>query len=150
MAQGAFIVVTAPLSGKPMDGNVLLNSPGITPPTLCLTTNGKLSSISTTLSTVDTMHYLSADQLIAVGASNLWADAYVFTGKLYDQAFVQSCKNGSSAGAFTQGEFNGKEISCWIVPRYMKNGRWSSTTIWKVNGKRVAQKKLVETVCKAL
>lgn len=94
------------------------------------------------------MHYLSADQLLAVGASNLWADAYVFTGKLYDQAFVQSCKNGSSAGAFTQGEFNGKEIACWIIPRYMKNGRWSSTTMWKVNGKRVSQKKLVETVCK--
>jgi len=76
------------------------------------------------------------------------ADAVVFTGKLYDQAFVQSCKNGSSAGAFTQGEFNGKEITCWIIPRYMKNGRWSSTTMWKVNGKRVSQKKLVETVCK--
>ena len=40
------------------------------------------------------------------------ADAVAFTGKLYDQAFVQSCKNGSSAGGFTQGEFNGKEIAC--------------------------------------
>jgi hypothetical protein len=29
----------------------------------------------------------------------------------------------------------------------MKNGRWSSTTMWKVNGKRVSQKKLIETVC---
>jgi len=96
------------------------------------------------------MHYLSADQLLAVGASNLWADAYVFVGKLYDQAFSQSCKNGSSTGAFTQGEFNGKEISCCIVPRYMKNGRWSNATMWKVDGKRVAQKKLVETVCKVL
>ena len=94
------------------------------------------------------MHYLSADQLLAVGASNLWADAYVFTGKLYDQAFVQSCKNGSSAGAFTQGEFNGKEIACWINPRYMKNGKWSNSTMWKVDGKRVSQKKLIETVCK--
>ena len=96
------------------------------------------------------MHYLSADQLLAVGASNLWADAYVFVGKLYDQAFSQSCKNGSSAGAFTQGEFNGKEISCWIVPRYMKNGRWSNATMWKVDGKRVAVKKLIDAVCKAL
>jgi hypothetical protein len=113
-----------------------------------LTTSGKLNSISSTLSTVDTMHYLSADQLLAVGASNLWADAYVFTGKLYDQAFVQSCKNGSSAGAFTHGEFNGKEIACWIIPRYMKNGKWSNSTMWKVNGKRVAQKKLIEAVCK--
>jgi hypothetical protein len=102
------------------------------------------------------MHHLSAtghtrcthDQLLAVGASSLWADAYVFTGKLYDQAFVQSCKNGSSAGAFTQGEFNGKEIACWIIPRYMKNGKWSNSTMWKVNGKRVSQKKLIEVVCK--
>jgi hypothetical protein len=94
------------------------------------------------------MHYLSADQLLAVGASNLWADAYVFTGKLYDQAFVQSCKNGSSAGAFTHGEFNGKEIACWIIPRYMKSGKWSNSTMWKVNGKRVSQKKLIEAVCK--
>lgn len=117
-------------------------------PAASLTTSGKLNSISSTLSTVDTMHYLSADQLLAVGASNLWADAYVFTGKLYDQAFVQSCKNGSSAGAFTQGEFNGKEIACWIIPRYMKNGKWSNSTMWKVNGKRVSQKKLIEAVCK--
>jgi hypothetical protein len=78
----------------------------------------------------------------------LVSDAVVFTGKLYDQAFVQSCKNGSSAGAFTQGEFNGKEIACWIIPRYMKNGKWSNSTMWKVNGKRVAQKKLIEAVCK--
>ena len=80
----------------------------------------------------------------------LISDATVFTGKLYDQAFSQSCRNGSSAGGFASGEFNGKEISCWIVPRYMKNGRWSSATMWKVDGKRVAQKKLVETVCKVL
>jgi hypothetical protein len=113
-----------------------------------LTTSGKLNSISTTLSTVDTMHYLSADQLLAVGASKLWADAYVFTGKLYDQAFVQSCKNGSSAGAFTHGEFNGKEIACWIIPRYMKSGKWSNSTMWKVNGKRVSRKKLIDAVCK--
>jgi len=80
----------------------------------------------------------------------LISDATVFTGKLYDQAFSQSCRNGSSAGGFASGEFNGKEISCWIVPRYMSGGRWSSTTRWKVDGKRVAVKKLVETVCKAL
>jgi hypothetical protein len=120
-----------------MVGNVLLNLPDITLPTLCLITSGKLNSISTTFLTVNTM-----DPLFII------ADAVVFTGKLYDQAFVQSCKNGSSAGAFIQGEFNGKEIACWIIPRYMKNGRWSSTTMWKVNGKRVSQKKLVETVCK--
>ena len=80
----------------------------------------------------------------------LISDATVFTGKLYDQAFSQSCRNGSSAGGFASGEFNGKEISCWIVPRYMSGGRWSSTTRWKVDGKRVAVKKLVETVCKVL
>ena len=78
------------------------------------------------------------------------SDAVVFTGKLYDQAFAQSCRNGSSAGGFASGEFNGKEISCWIVPRYMKRGRWSSTTLWKVNGKRVAQKNLIGAVCNDL
>jgi hypothetical protein len=80
----------------------------------------------------------------------LASDANVFAGKLYDQAFSQSCRNGISSGGFSSGEFNGKEIACWIVPRYMKNGRWSSTTMWKVNGKRVVQKKLIETVCEAL
>jgi hypothetical protein len=137
MASESFTLLAALSNGKPMVGNVLLNLPDITLPTLCLTTSGKLNSISTTFSTVNTM-----DPLFII------ADAVVFTGKLYDQAFVQSCKNGSSAGAFIQGEFNGKEIACWIIPRYMKNGRWSSTTMWKVNGKRVSQKKLVETVCK--
>jgi len=137
MALESFTLLAALSNGKPMGGNVLLNLPDITLPTLCLITSGKLNSISTTFLTVNTM-----DPLFII------ADAVVFTGKLYDQAFVQSCKNGSSAGAFTQGEFNGKEIACWIIPRYMKNGRWSSTTMWKVNGKRVSQKKLVETVCK--
>ena len=80
----------------------------------------------------------------------LISDATVFTGKLYDQAFSQSCRNGSSAGGFASGEFNGKEISCCIVPRYMSGGRWSSTTRWKVDGKRVAVKKLIDAVCKAL
>ena len=88
------------------------------------------------------------DPLFIVADLLIIADAVVFTGKLYDQAFVQRCKNGSSAGAFTKGEFNGKEIACWIIPRYMKNGRWSNSTMWKVDGKRVAQKKIVETVCK--
>jgi hypothetical protein len=77
----------------------------------------------------------------------LVSDATVFTGKLYDQAFSQSRKNGSSAGGFASGEFNGKEIACWIVPRCMSGGRWSSTTRWKVDGKRVAVKKLIEAVC---
>ena len=80
----------------------------------------------------------------------LISDATVFTGKLYDQAFSQSCRNGSSAGGFASGEFNGKEISCWIVPRYMSGGRWSSTTRWKVDGKRVAVKQLIDAVCKVL
>ena len=75
------------------------------------------------------------------------SDATVFTGKLYDQAFSQSRKNGSSAGGFASGEFNGKEIACWIVPRCMGGGRWSSTTRWKVDGRRVAVKKLIEAVC---
>ena len=93
------------------------------------------------------------DPLFIVADLLIIADAVVFTGKLYDQAFVQSCKrdgyyiNDKQGGGFASGEFNGKEIACWIIPRYMKSGRWSSTTMWKVNGKRVSQKKLVETVC---
>jgi hypothetical protein len=94
--------------------------------------------------------YISPQELIAVGASLTWADAHVFTGKLYDQAFSQRRNSGSSGEGFASGEFNGKEISCWIVPRYMSGGRWSSTTIWKVNCKRVKQKLLLEEVCKAL
>lgn len=77
-------------------------------------------------------------------------DAVVFTGKLYDQAFSQSRKNGNSSGGFAEGEFNGKKVSCWIIPRYMKSGRWSRATTWQVDGKRVAQSRLVEVVCKAL
>jgi hypothetical protein len=80
----------------------------------------------------------------------LVSDATVFTGKLYDQAFQQRRNGGSSAGGFAFGEFNGKEVKCWIVPRCMGRGRWSSTTLWKVNGKRVAQKKLIDAVCEAL
>lgn len=80
----------------------------------------------------------------------LVSDATVFTGKLYDQAFQQRRLGGSSAGGFASGEFNGKEIACWIVPRCMGRGRRSSTTLWKVNGKRVAQKKLIDAVCEAL
>jgi len=94
--------------------------------------------------------YISREELLAVGASPSWADATVFTGKLYDQAFSKSCKNGISAGGFASGEFYGNEVSCWIVPRCMGRGRWSSTTLWKVNGKRVAQKKLIDAVCEAL
>jgi len=100
------------------------------------------------------MHYLSKDQLLAVGAHELYADAFVLTGKLYDQAFVQSCKrdgfyiNDKRGGGFASGEFNGKEIVCRIIPRYMKSGKWSNSTMWKVNGKRVAQKKLIDAVCK--
>ena len=94
------------------------------------------------------MHYLSKDQLLAVGASQLHAEAYVFTGKLYDQAFTQRRNGGSSSGGFASGECNGKTVSCTIVPRCMGSGRWSSTTIWKVNGKRISQKQLMEAICK--
>ena len=93
------------------------------------------------------MTYISRDELLAVGATQCWADAVVITGKLYDEAFVQRRNNGSSAGGFSQASFNGKEISCTIVPRYMKNGSWSSTTRWKVDGKRVAHKRLIQTIC---
>ncbi len=94
--------------------------------------------------------YFSREELLAVGASSSWADATVLTGKLYDQAFQQRRRGGSSSGGFASGEFNGKEVECWIVPRRMGGGRWSSTTLWKVNGKRVAQKKLIDAVCEAL
>jgi hypothetical protein len=94
--------------------------------------------------------YFSREELLAVGAPLSWADATVFTGKLYDQAFQQRRLGGSSSGGFAAGEFNGKEVKCWIVPRCMGGGRWSSTTIWKINGKRVAQKKLIDVVCEAL
>jgi hypothetical protein len=80
----------------------------------------------------------------------LFSDATIFTGKLYDQAFQQRRLGGSSSGGFASGEFNGKDVACWIVPRCMGGGRWSSTTIWKVNGKRVGQKKVVDAVCEAL
>lgn len=75
------------------------------------------------------------------------SDATVFTGKLYDDAFSQRRTNGSHTGGFASGRFNGKEIACWIIPRCMGAGRWSSTTLWKVNGKRISQKKLLETIC---
>ena len=94
--------------------------------------------------------YFSRDELLAVGASPSWADATVLTGKLYDQAFQQRRLGGSSSGGFASGEFNGKEVKCWIVPRCMGGGRWSSTTVWKINDKRVAQKKLIEELCKVL
>ena len=76
----------------------------------------------------------------------LWTDCSIVVGRLYDEAFVQR-RNNASAGGFASGEFNGKEISCTIVPRYMKNGSWSSTTRWKVDGKRVAYKQLMQTIC---
>ena len=96
------------------------------------------------------MKYISRDELLAVGASPSWADAHVFTGKLYDQAFQQRRLGGSSSGGFASGEFNGKAVKCSIVPRCMGGGRWSSTTIWTVNGRRVTQKKLIDAVCKVL
>lgn len=91
--------------------------------------------------------YFSYNELIAVGASPCWANATVFTGKLYDDAFSQRRNGGSSSGGFAEGEFNGKKVSCFIVPRCMRNGKWSSTTRWKINGKRISQKLLVATLC---
>ena len=94
-----------------------------------------------------TRSYISYDELLADGAAQAWADATVFTGKLYDQAFAQRRNGGSSSGGFASGEFNGKTVSCTIVPRCMGSGRWSSTTIWKVDGKRISQKYLLQTIC---
>jgi hypothetical protein len=94
--------------------------------------------------------YISREELLAVGVSISWADASVFTGKLYDQAFQQRRLGGSSAGGFASGEFNGKEAKCSIVPRCMGGGRWSSTTRWSIDGKRVAQKVLVKELCNEL
>jgi len=85
----------------------------------------------------------SIDQIKAV---HLWTDCSVFTGRLYDQAFVQRCKGGDASGGFASGQFNGKEISCTITPRCMGRGRWSSTTRWKVDGKQVAQARLIQTI----
>ncbi len=95
-----------------------------------------------------TRSYISYDELMAVGASQAWANAIVLTGKLYDQAFTQRRNGGSSSGGFASGECNGKTVSCTIVPRCMGLGRWSSTTVWKVNGKRVKQKTLIQELCK--
>ena len=91
--------------------------------------------------------YISPDQLIAVGASLTYADAHVFMGKLYDQAFQQRRNGGASSGGIASGEFNGKEVRCLIVPRCMGGGKWSSTTRWTVNGKRVAQNLLLSKLC---
>ena len=97
-----------------------------------------------------TRSYISHDELMAIVASQAWADATVLTGKLYDQAFTQRRNGGSSSGGFASGECNGKTVSCTIVPRCMGSGRWSSTTVWKVNGKRVKQSMLIQELCKAL
>jgi hypothetical protein len=97
-----------------------------------------------------TRSYISHDELMAVGASQAWANATILTGKLYDQAFTQRRNGGLSSGGFASGECNGKTVSCTIVPRCMGSGRWSSTTVWKVNGKRVKQSVLIQELCKAL
>lgn len=81
-----------------------------------------------------------------IDAVHLWTDCSVFTGRLYDQAFVQRCKGGDASGGFASGQFNGKEVCCTIVPRCMGRGRWSSTTRWKVDGKQVALAKLIQTI----
>ncbi len=75
------------------------------------------------------------------------SEANVFTGSLYDEAFQQRRNGGASSGGIACGKFNGKEIRCLIVPRCMGSGRWSSTTRWTVNGKRVAQKLLISKIC---
>ena len=89
------------------------------------------------------MHYLSEDQLLAVGASQLYSEAYVFTGKLYDQAYVIHRNEGYGQAT---GEFNGKEINCTISNRCI-NGKLSRNTSWKINGKRISQKQLMRTIC---
>ena len=100
------------------------------------------------------MHYFSEDQLLAVGASQLYSEAYVFTGKLYDQAYVAHRNEGygQAIGEFNgqaTGEFNGKKINCTISNRCI-NGKLSRNTSWSVNGKRISQKQLMEAVCKVL
>lgn len=75
------------------------------------------------------------------------SEANVFTGQLYDYAFQQRRNNGASSGGIASGTFNGKEIRCLIAPRCMSGGRWSSTTRWTVNGKRVAQNRLIDSIC---
>lgn len=95
-----------------------------------------------------TRSYISDDELMALVGSQAWTNATVLTGKLYDQAFTQRRNGGSSSGGFASGECNGKTVSCTIVPRCMSRGRWSSTTLWKVNGKRVRLKMLIQELCK--
>jgi len=95
-----------------------------------------------------TRPYISDDELMAFVGSQAWTNATVLTCKLYDQAFTQRRNGGSSSGGFASGECNGKTVSCTIVPRCMGSGRWSSTTVWKVNGKRVRQKMLIQELCK--
>ena len=97
-----------------------------------------------------TRSYISHDELMAVGASQAWVNATILTGKLYDQAFTQRRNGCLSSGGFASGECNGKTVSCTIVPRCMGSGRWSSTTVWKVNGKRVKQSMLIQELCKEL
>jgi len=92
------------------------------------------------------MKYLSKDQLLAVGAHELYADAFVLTGKLYDQAYVAHRNSGYGQASE---EFNGKEINCTISNRCI-NSKLSRNTSWNVNGKRVSQKQLMEAVCKVL
>jgi hypothetical protein len=97
-----------------------------------------------------TRSYISDDEAMALVGPPGWTTAVVLTGKLYDQAFTQRRNGGSSSGGFASGECNGKTVSCTIVPRCMGSGRWSSTTVWKVNGKRVRQSVLIQELCKAL
>ena len=95
--------------------------------------------------------YISDDELMALVGSQAWTNATVLTGKLYDQAFTQRRNGGSSSRGFASGECNGKTVSCTIVPRYTRyrgRGRWSGTTLWKINGKRVRQKMLIQELCK--
>jgi len=92
------------------------------------------------------MKYLSKDQLLAVGAHELYADAFVFTGKLYDQAYVAHRNSGYGQASE---EFNGKEINCTISNRCVM-GRLRSDTTWRVCGKRISQKQLMQAVCKVM
>ena len=92
------------------------------------------------------MHYLSKDELLATGASQLHAEAYVFLGKLYDQAYVAHRNEGYGQA---MGEFNGEEISC-TISNVCINCTIRRNTLWRFNGKRTSQKRLMEALCKEM
>lgn len=87
------------------------------------------------------MHYLSKDELLATGASQL-----LLLGKLYNQAYAAHRNEGYGQA---MGEFNGKEISC-TISNVCINCTIRRNTLWRVNGKRTSQKRLMEVLCKEM